>query len=378
MHLNGERDFVGYGKHPPDPQWPDGARLALNFVVNVEEGGEPSVPDGAARSESALTELGPQPSDVRGRDLAAESMFEYGSRVAAWRVFGLFASAGIPCTVFACAEALRRNSALCSEIRVRDWDVCAHGFRWEKHYALDEDTERGRIRDTVASIRETTGARPLGWYCRYGPSLNTRQAAGRGGRLPLRQRLLCRRAAVLDPRGRQAPPGGAVLSRHQRHQVRPRRHRHRRAVLRVPARLGRGAARRRRTHAEDDVGRAASSPGRAPRTVQGTAAVRGLAGRTGRDLVREAHRHRPTLDGRASARPATIRRRADTGSGRMTDPKSPPTDIGPFESGGGSGREPGCSGRRPGMPADARRCIFTLSTRRRHRMPWPPARQGGP
>ena len=175
MHMNGERDFVGYGKHPPDPRWLGGAKLALNFVINVEEGGEPSVPDGAARSESALTELGPQPSDVRGRDLAAESMFEYGSRVAAWRVFGLFASAGLPCTVFACAEALRRNPALCAEIRESDHDVCAHGFRWEKHYELDDATERTRIRDTVDSIRETVGARPLGWYCRYGPSLNTRR-----------------------------------------------------------------------------------------------------------------------------------------------------------------------------------------------------------
>lgn len=175
MHMNGERDFVGYGKHPPDPRWPGGAKLALNFVINVEEGGEPSMPDGAARSESALTELGPQPSDVRGRDLAAESMFEYGSRVAAWRVFGLFATAGLPCTIFACAEALRRNPALCAEIRERDHDVCAHGFRWEKHYELDENTERARIRDTVASIRASVGARPLGWYCRYGPSLNTRR-----------------------------------------------------------------------------------------------------------------------------------------------------------------------------------------------------------
>ena len=144
-------------------------------MVNVEEGGEPSVPDGAARSESALTELGSQTSDVRGRDLAAESMFEYGSRVAAWRVFGLFASAGMPCTVFACAEALRRNPALCAEIRERGHDVCAHGFRGEKHYELDEDAERDRIRDTVESIRESIGARPLGWYCRYGPSLNTRR-----------------------------------------------------------------------------------------------------------------------------------------------------------------------------------------------------------
>ena len=175
MHLNGERDFVGYGKHPPHPRWPNGARLALNFVINVEEGGEPSVPDGAPSSESALTELGAQPSDVRGRDLAAESMFEYGSRVAIWRVLGLFASAGMPCTLFACAEALRRNPALCAEIRAGGHDICAHGFRWEKHYALDEDTERARIRDTVASIRASVGARPLGWYCRYGPSLNTRR-----------------------------------------------------------------------------------------------------------------------------------------------------------------------------------------------------------
>ena len=175
MHVNGERDFTGYGRHPPDPRWPGGARLALNFVVNVEEGGEPSVPDGADRSESSLTELGPQPSDVRGRDLAAESMFEYGSRVAIWRVLDLFSASGVPCTLFACAEALRRNPALCAEIRECGHDVCAHGFRWEKHYELDEHAERGRIRDTVESIRESIGARPLGWYCRYGPSLNTRR-----------------------------------------------------------------------------------------------------------------------------------------------------------------------------------------------------------
>ena len=175
MHLNGERDFVGYGKHPPDPRWPDGAKLALNFVINVEEGAEPSVPDGAARSESSLTELGTQPSDVSGRDLGAESMFEYGSRVAVWRVLDLFADAGLACTMFACAEALRRNEALCTEIRDRGHDVCAHGLLWAKHYELDEDTERHHIRSAVESIRESTGGRPLGWYCRYSPSVNTRR-----------------------------------------------------------------------------------------------------------------------------------------------------------------------------------------------------------
>ena len=86
-----------------------------------------------------------------------------------------FASAGMPCTIFACAEALRRNPALCTEIGERGYDVCAHGFLWAKHYELDEDIERRHIRAAVESIRDSIGTRPLGWYCRYSPSLNTRR-----------------------------------------------------------------------------------------------------------------------------------------------------------------------------------------------------------
>ena len=167
------RDFVGYGQRPPHPRWPDGARLALNLVINYEEGSEPSVPDGDAETETGLTEGGA--GNVSGRDLAAESMFEYGSRVGYWRLARAFAERDLPATIMACALALERNPEVCQHIRTSRFDVCAHGWRWERHATLSEDVERDRIARTVSSLERTIGARPLGWYCRYGPSLNTRR-----------------------------------------------------------------------------------------------------------------------------------------------------------------------------------------------------------
>lgn len=169
------RDFIGYGRNPPDPKWPGGARLAVNFVINIEEGSEASIADGDAFSESYLTELGAQKPDVSGRDLGAESMFEYGARVGIWRVLRTFAERGAPLTAYACALALERNPAVAEEIGKQDYDICGHGWRWEKHYELDEASERERIRKAVASMEKTTGKRPYGWYCRYAPSLNTRR-----------------------------------------------------------------------------------------------------------------------------------------------------------------------------------------------------------
>ncbi|MEQ9639495.1 MAG: allantoinase PuuE [Alphaproteobacteria bacterium] len=166
------RDFVGYGGRPPDPKWPDGAKLAVNFVLNYEEGSEPSIPDGDAESEIGLTEGG---GPVPGRDLAAESMFEYGSRAGFWRLARLFDERALPATVFGCALALQRNPAAAAEIRRLGWDVCAHGWRWEKHPLLSEDQERARIARTVPAIEQLVGERPFGWYCRYGPSVNTRR-----------------------------------------------------------------------------------------------------------------------------------------------------------------------------------------------------------
>jgi putative urate catabolism protein len=169
-----ERDLIGYGPNPPDPAWPDGARLALNFVLNYEEGSEYSIPDNDARSDSALTEVGGYDPGVKGRDLAAESMYEYGSRVGFWRVLRLFQERNLPLTVFGCALALERHPVAAEAIKQADYDVCCHGWRWENHYDLDIDEEREHIHRAIKSLERTVGERPYGWYCRYGPGVNTR------------------------------------------------------------------------------------------------------------------------------------------------------------------------------------------------------------
>ena len=175
MTVTYDRDLIGYGESPPDPKWPDGARIAVNFVLNYEEGSEPSVQDGEGFTELRLTEAQGLNQGVRGRDLAGESMFEYGSRVGFWRLVRLFQERRLPMTVFGCALALERHPPAARAIRESGFDVCSHGWRWIKHFELSEDEEREHIRRAVASIKATTGERPLGWYCRYGPGINTRR-----------------------------------------------------------------------------------------------------------------------------------------------------------------------------------------------------------
>ena len=169
-----DRDLIGYGRTPPDPRWPDGARLAINFVLNIEEGSEYSAgQDGF--SDTTLTEM-PDSWVPRGeRDLAAESMFEYGSRAGVWRVLRLFEERDLPLTLFACAQPLEQQPALAAAIRDGGYDVCCHGWRWVNHFTLSEAEEREHIRRAVKSLETTIGRRPLGWYCRYGPGLNTRR-----------------------------------------------------------------------------------------------------------------------------------------------------------------------------------------------------------
>ncbi len=169
------RDLVGYGASPPDPKWPGGARLAVNFVLNFEEGSEYSFGNGDGRSEVSLTEMPASPVPAGERDLAAESMFEYGSRAGFWRIMRVFAERKLPMTIFGCALALERNPQAAQAIVAAGHDICCHGWRWVEHFKLTEAEERDHIRRAVASLEGTVGARPLGWYCRYGPSLNTRR-----------------------------------------------------------------------------------------------------------------------------------------------------------------------------------------------------------
>ncbi len=169
------RDLIGYGAHPPHPQWPGGARIAVNFVMNHEEGSEYSFLDQDGRSEASLTESSSSPVPVGTRDLAGEGMFEYGSRVGFWRIMRLFRERNLPLTVFACALALERHPPAAAAIRESGHDVCCHGWRWVEHFKLTEAEEREHIRLAIESLKRTVGERPLGWYCRYGPSVNTRR-----------------------------------------------------------------------------------------------------------------------------------------------------------------------------------------------------------
>jgi allantoinase len=169
------RDLTGYGPTPPDPRWLHGARLALQLVVNYEEGSEYTILDGDDRTETGLAESPGGRGPKGARDLAMESMYEYGSRVGFWRLLRLFTERKMPITVFACALALERNPAAARAIVEAGFDICCHGWRWVEHFHLSEAEEREHIRRAVESLAKTTGSRPLGWYCRYGPSVNTRR-----------------------------------------------------------------------------------------------------------------------------------------------------------------------------------------------------------
>jgi allantoinase len=181
MPYDVRRDFVGYGANPPDPKWPNGARLAVNFVMNYEEGSEPSIQDGEAHSEIGLSDAHAMAQSIQGRDLAAEGLFEYGSRVGFWRLMRLFQERGLPLTIFGCGLALERNPEASAAIKQSGFDVCSHGWRWIKHYELSEADEREHIRKAIAAIEKMTGERPLGWYCRYGPGVNTRRLVAEEG-----------------------------------------------------------------------------------------------------------------------------------------------------------------------------------------------------
>ncbi|QJU54887.1 allantoinase [Herbiconiux sp. KACC 21604] len=168
------RDLVGYGRNRPDPQWPGGARLAVNITLAVEEGAEDSVEDGFDRSEAPLTDVDGMGADVPGRDLTAESMMAYGSRVGFWRLQRLLEERGLPATIAACAVALEYNPQIAVHALFAGYDLLGHGYRYTKHYLLDEEEERAHLKLALASFKSIWGAEPDGWYCRYGPSEVTR------------------------------------------------------------------------------------------------------------------------------------------------------------------------------------------------------------
>jgi putative urate catabolism protein len=157
------RDLVGYGRRPPHPRWPGGARIALQFVLNHEEGGENCVLDGDPKSETFLSEIiGAAAFPMR--HMSMESLFEYGSRAGLWRVLRAFERRGLPLTVFAVARALQRHPEAVAAYRELGHEIAAHGLRWISYQLMDKSTERAHLIEAVAVLKDLTGAAPLGWY----------------------------------------------------------------------------------------------------------------------------------------------------------------------------------------------------------------------
>ena len=158
------RDMRGYGAHPPAANWPNGARTAVQFVINYEEGGENCVLHGDAQSEAFLSEIvGAQPIPEQ-RHMNMESLYEYGSRAGFWRLHRLFTSRGMPVTVFGVAMALERNPEAVAAMRAAGWEIATHGYRWIDYQHVDETTERAHLQKALAVHERVTGERPLGWY----------------------------------------------------------------------------------------------------------------------------------------------------------------------------------------------------------------------
>ncbi len=174
------RDMRGYGRNPPHADWPDGARVAVQFVLNYEEGGENNILHGDAASEAFLSEIvGAQPL-IGQRHLNMESIYEYGSRAGVWRLLKMFEQRKLNLTVFAVGMALERNPDAAKAFIAGGHEVASHGWRWIDYQTVDEKTEREHIKRAIAAIEKTCGQRPLGWYTgRVGP--NTRRLVAEEG-----------------------------------------------------------------------------------------------------------------------------------------------------------------------------------------------------
>jgi allantoinase len=158
------RDLIGYGARPPKAKWPGGARVALNFVLNYEEGGESSILHGDKASEAFLSEIVGAQALEGVRHMSMESLYEYGSRVGVWRILELFARYKLPLTVYGVAMAMARNPAVVEAFLRAGHEIASHGWRWINYQDVPIAVEREHMRRAIAIHRKLTGKRPLGWY----------------------------------------------------------------------------------------------------------------------------------------------------------------------------------------------------------------------
>jgi putative urate catabolism protein len=174
------RDLLGHGRHPPHPHWPGQARVAVQFVLNYEEGGENSVLHGDAGSEQFLSEMFNPPA-FPARHLSMEGIYEYGSRVGVWRILREFERRGLPLTVFGVGMALQRCPEVTAAFVELGHEIACHGWRWIHYQNVDEATEREHLQLGIAAIERLTGERPLGWYTGRDSPATRRLVADHGG-----------------------------------------------------------------------------------------------------------------------------------------------------------------------------------------------------
>lgn len=158
------RDLIGYGRTPPHPQWPGQARVAVQFVINYEEGGENCILHGDAASEAFLSESIGAASLMGVRNMNMESFYEYGSRAGFWRLHRMFTERSIPVTIYGVTMALERNPDAVAAMQEAGWEIASHGYRWIDYQYFGEEAEREHLQKAIAIHTQVTGSRPLGWY----------------------------------------------------------------------------------------------------------------------------------------------------------------------------------------------------------------------
>ena len=163
MIKKNSRDFVGYGSKGKKISWPNEAKLALQFVLNYEEGGENSVLNGDKYSETFLSEIIGAKA-IKGRHMSMESIYEYGSKAGFWRLDKLFKENKIPVTIFGVGLALKQNPEVCNAIKNGDYEIAAHGYRWIDYQDIKKSVEKKHMQQAIKIIKDIFGSRPLGWY----------------------------------------------------------------------------------------------------------------------------------------------------------------------------------------------------------------------
>jgi OHCU decarboxylase len=175
------RDLVGYGRNPPHPQWPNGARICVQFVINYEEGGENNILHGDRASEAFLSEIVGAQAWLGQRHMSMESIYEYGSRAGFWRLWRMFTERRMPVTVYGVATALMRNPEAVAAMKEAGWEIASHGLKWIDYRDFSSDEERAHLKEAIRIHTEATGQRPLGWYTGRTSEHTNRLVAEEGG-----------------------------------------------------------------------------------------------------------------------------------------------------------------------------------------------------